>query len=159
LSRSFFCALLRLSDLSLSRLVTGIGVWCKMMPMLKEVAVELTDTFFLYDFFERPGLFVCHNTPRSFIALFSHSVAVLLFFALFFVLLSHAVWSLFTLWKWARHQMRNAKRTKIRARKKQRPQHNHETRTQHSNPPLEDTHTHTRTSNPPLDKISEALLI
>jgi hypothetical protein len=32
---------------------TGVH-FCNMLPMIKEVAVELTETFFLYNFYERP---------------------------------------------------------------------------------------------------------
>ncbi len=58
------------------------------MPMLKEVAVELTDTFFLYDFFERPGLFVCRNSSLFYCPLLTLSLSPLILCALLYALLT-----------------------------------------------------------------------
>jgi len=41
---------------------TGI-FGCNMLPMIKEVAVELTDTLFLYNFYEQPGRIYSERCP------------------------------------------------------------------------------------------------
>lgn len=41
---------------------TGI-FGCNMLPMIKEVAVEITDTFFLYNFYEQPGRIYSERCP------------------------------------------------------------------------------------------------
>lgn len=42
---------------------TGIGIWCKMVALTKEIAVEITPTFFLYFYFEPPGRIYSERCP------------------------------------------------------------------------------------------------